>query len=55
MGIELRSSATREEIDKALSRLRTKRKAINLDKYFGKIKFNTGGLAYQKKVRNEWR
>ncbi len=31
------------------------RKNIDLDKYFGKVKFDVGGLEYQKQIRGEWR
>ena len=45
-----------EAIQKAISKMKEKRrkKPIDLDRYFGKVNFGIDGLAYQKKVRNEW-
>jgi len=42
----------RDKIQKAASD--KKKKPINLDRYFGKVKFGLDGLEYQKKLRNEW-
>lgn len=38
---------------KALKKISSKRKSIDLDKYFGKINFGTDGLTYQKRIRKD--
>lgn len=43
----------RDKIKKADSN--KKKIPINLEQYFGKVKFETDGLEYQKKIRNEWK
>lgn len=48
-------NSKKELLDKALSKLPKKRKAIDVKKYFGKIDFGVSGLEYQLKVRDEWR
>jgi hypothetical protein len=53
--IEVNKSTTRSTLDKELTKLPKKKPAIDLDKYFGKIKFDSEGLAYQLKVRDAWR
>ena len=53
--IEVDKSTTRSKLDEELTKLPNKKSSINLDKYFGKIKFGVDGLDYQLKVRNEWR
>jgi hypothetical protein len=53
--IEVDKSTGRDKLDKELTKLPKKKASINLDKYFGKIKFDVDGLDYQLKVRNEWR
>lgn len=53
--VELNKNSTRQQLDNALKKIHPKKREINLDKYFGKIKFGMDGLDYQKKVRNEWR
>ncbi|SHG33872.1 hypothetical protein SAMN05443144_12528 [Fodinibius roseus] len=45
--------AIREAIRKVMNQ-RERKKSIPLEKYFGKVSFDTDGLTYQKKVRNEW-
>lgn len=55
MVVRIKKTTKKEEIDKLLKKLKTKRKKVNLDKYFGKINFGMDGLTYQKKIRNEWR
>jgi hypothetical protein len=42
-------------MDEQLIKLPKKKALLNLDKYFGKINFDTDGLDYQLKVRDEWR
>lgn len=44
--------AIRKAIEKASSQ--KKKKPVNVDLYFGKVKFGIDGLTYQKKVRDEW-
>ncbi|MES2268172.1 MAG: hypothetical protein V4520_15535 [Bacteroidota bacterium] len=53
--IEINKTTTRSELDKALTKLPNKKKPIDLGKYFGKVKFGEDGLAYQLKIRDEWR
>jgi hypothetical protein len=53
--IEVDKSTSRRKLDKELTKLSKKKASIKLDKYFGKIKFDIDGLAYQLKARNEWR
>jgi hypothetical protein len=53
--VELNKNTTRQQLDNALKKIVAPKRKINLDKYAGKIKFKTDGLAYQKKVRDEWR
>jgi uncharacterized protein YjiK len=53
--IEVDKSISRSELDKELTKLQKKNATINLDKYFGKINFGVDGLAYQLKIRDEWR
>ncbi|QXV65358.1 hypothetical protein INP83_20180 [Mucilaginibacter sp. 21P] len=52
--IEIDKNTTRSQLDKELNKLATKKEAIDLKKYFGKVKFGEDGLAYQLKTRNEW-
>lgn len=56
MSVKIHQSDSDQEIQKAIqSVLNRKRKpSIRLERYFGKVSFGTGGLEYQKKVRNEW-
>ena len=53
--IEVNKSTTRGKLDEELTRLPSKKAPINLNKYFGKIKFGVDGLDYQLKIRDEWR
>lgn len=32
-----------------------KKMPVNLEQYFGKVKFESDGLEYQKQIRNEWK
>lgn len=56
MSITINKTYSDKEIDKAMQKLtdRKKKEKIPLDKYFGKVTFETDGLSYQKKIRNEW-
>jgi hypothetical protein len=53
--IEVNKSTSRIKLDEELTKLPRKKALINLNNYFGKIKFDANGLAYQLKTRNEWR
>jgi hypothetical protein len=53
--IEVNKSTSRRKLDEELTKLPRKKASINLNDYFGKIKFGADGLAYQLKARNEWR
>lgn len=53
--IEIDKSTTRSKLDEELTSIPKKKAAINLNKYFGKVKFGVDGLNYQLKVRDEWR
>jgi hypothetical protein len=53
--IEVNKATTRRKLDEELTKLPTKKVSINLNKYFGKIKFGVDGLDYQLKIRDEWR
>jgi len=56
MTIKVNKRSTRKQLEQALMELQVKtRKNIDLDKYFGKVKFDVGGLEYQKQIRGEWR
>lgn len=44
--------AIRKAIEKASSK--KNKKTVDIDQYFGKVKFGMDGLEFQKKVRNEW-
>jgi hypothetical protein len=54
MVIKISKKSKKEDLDKALRKMSTKRKKLDLNKYFGKVSFGIDGLAYQKKIRNEW-
>ena len=53
--IEVNKSVSRSKLDEELTKLPNKKASINLNKYFGKIKFGVDGLDYQLKIRDEWR
>jgi hypothetical protein len=53
--IEVNKSTSRSKLDEELTKLPRKKAPVNLDKYFGKIKFGIDGLDYQLKMRDEWR
>jgi len=56
MSVIIHKNASAKDIRAAVREVldQKERKSISLDKYFGKVSFNTDGLSYQKKVRNEW-
>jgi hypothetical protein len=49
--IEVNKSTSRLKLDEELTKLPNKKASINLNKYFGKIKFGVDGLDYQLKIR----
>lgn len=51
MLIRITKKATRKKLDTALSKLPSKKRDINLKKYFGKVNFGVDGLTYQKEIR----
>jgi len=53
--IEVDKSTSRSKLDEELTKLPQKKAPVNLDKYRGKINFGVDGLAYQLKIRDEWR
>ena len=53
--IEVNKSTSRSKLDEELTKLPNKKASINLNKYFGKVKFGVDGLDYQLKIRDEWR
>lgn len=55
MIIKINSGSTKAEIEKALVKIRKKKKGFDASKHFGKVKWDVDGLEYQKKVRNEWK
>lgn len=56
MSVVIQKNDSKEKIDSIIEKAvnRKGKKTINLDRYFGKVKFDLEGLAYQKKVRDEW-
>ncbi len=55
MQIIIKKSDTKKEIADAIGKLNQPEKGQGLHAFFGKLKGTFGdGLAYQKKVRNEW-
>jgi hypothetical protein len=53
--IEINKTTTRSQLDKELEKLPAKKEPIDLNKYFGKVKFGVDGLEYQLKIRDEWK
>lgn len=53
--IEINKNTSRADLDKELAKLSKPQKIIDLSKYAGKIDFGIDGLAYQLKIRDEWR
>ncbi len=54
MIVKIKAGSSKAEIEKALIKIRRKKKGFDASKHFGKVKWDIDGLAYQKKVRNEW-
>lgn len=57
MTILIKKNATKEEVEKLVSKITLPKKKNGLRKFFGKPILETDGLdavAYQKKLRNEW-
>jgi hypothetical protein len=55
MVVHISKTSTRAELDAALSKLKNKNKKKDWSKFCGKVKFDMDGLAYQKKIRDEWK
>ncbi len=53
--IEIDKTTSRKQLDEALNNNAKNKSSIDLTKYAGKVKFGQDGLAYQLKVRDEWR
>ena len=51
MLIHVTKRGTRKKLDTELSKLPSKKRGINLKKYFGKVNFGVDGLSYQKEIR----
>jgi hypothetical protein len=56
MATILKSGSDKNTIKNILKKLRTgkSRKGLDASKYAGTVKFNEDGLAFQKRVRDEW-
>lgn len=56
MSVTIHKNDSNKSIRDAIRKVANQKakKSISLDKYFGKVSFGIDGLAYQKKVRNEW-
>jgi len=53
--IQVKRSSTRQQLDKELERLSSKKKKLNLRKNMGKVRFqDIEPLELQKKLRDEW-
>ena len=51
MIVRVSRKTPKRKIKAALSKISTKKKKINLDKFFGKVNFGVDGLTYQRNVR----
>lgn len=54
MIIEIKRPVTKKKVVEALARATSTKKKKTLRKHFGSLKRGLDGLAYQKKVRDEW-
>ena len=54
MVVEIAKNAKEEKVREAVKKITTKTKK-DASKFFGKLKDGVDGLAYQKKLRNEWK
>jgi len=54
MVIELHKRDSIKKLNQWLERARQNQKSLDLDKFFGKVKFKEDGLTIQKKLRNDW-
>lgn len=54
MVIEIKRPFTKKKVEKALARAVSVKRKKTLRKHFGKLKRGLDGLAYQKKLRDEW-
>lgn len=53
MSIRLDKKTTKEQLDKALLKLRTG-KTFSSKKHLGKVKWGEDGVEFQRKLRDEW-
>ncbi len=53
MIVRVTKKTAKKKVKTALKKISSKRKPIDLDKYFGKINFGTDGLTYQKRIRKD--
>jgi hypothetical protein len=51
MTIRITKKTTKKKVADKLEKKTSKRKTINLNKYFGKVNFEVDGLTYQKEIR----
>jgi hypothetical protein len=51
MTIRITKKTTKKKIANELEKKTSKRKSVNLNKYFGKVNFGVDGLTYQKEIR----
>ncbi|MBY0432956.1 MAG: hypothetical protein K2U26_02485 [Cyclobacteriaceae bacterium] len=54
MIIEIKKPVTKQKVKKALAQATGAKKKKTLRNHFGKLKRGIDGLAYQRKVRDEW-
>lgn len=54
MVVEIKKPVTKEKVKEALSMISKEGKKKSLRKHFGKLQRGMDGVAYQKKMRNEW-
>lgn len=57
MSVIIHKKDSEKKIDKAIQKATSgkNKNKIALDRYFGKVSFNTDGLTYQKRIRDEWK
>jgi hypothetical protein len=54
MIIEIKKPVTKKKVKEALALMTSSKKKKTLRIHFGKLKRGIDGLAYQKKMRDEW-
>lgn len=53
MVIKIKKKSSRKNVDEALKKLPKRSNKIDLKKYFGKVKFESDVLSYQKSIRED--